>query len=84
MDKIAVVEIVDRFRKGLEARRIPHGYKYSLVYIEGRKRVIGYDNGERRGDHRHYGDKEEPYAFTSIDQLISDFRRDVSKWRAKR
>lgn len=62
----------------------PHGYKYSLVYIEGRKRVIVYDNGERRGDHRHYADKEERYAFMSIDQLIRDFRRDVSKWRAEK
>jgi hypothetical protein len=35
----------------------PHGYKYSLVYIAEGRRVIGYDNAERRGDHRHYGDK---------------------------
>lgn len=26
-----------------------HGYKYSLVYIVGGERVIGYDNGEGRG-----------------------------------
>ena len=62
----------------------PHGYKYSLVYIEGRKRIIGYDNGERRGDHRHYAGTEEPYAFTSVDHLIRDFLRDISKWRAKK
>jgi hypothetical protein len=63
---------------------MPHGYKYSLVYIEGRKRIIGYDNGERRGDHRHYADTEESYAFTSVDHLIRDFLLDVSKWRAKK
>lgn len=62
----------------------PHGYKYSLVYIEERIRVIGYDNGERSGDHRHFADKEEPYEFTSIDQLINDFRRDVSTWRKEK
>lgn len=28
----------------------PHGYKYSLVYIVRGKRVIGYDNAERKGD----------------------------------
>ncbi|WP_435550426.1 toxin-antitoxin system TumE family protein [Desulfobacterium sp. N47] len=27
----------------------PHGYKYSLVYIAGSKRVIGYDNAEQKG-----------------------------------
>ena len=31
----------------------PHGYKYSLVYIANAKRVIGYDNAEQKGDHRH-------------------------------
>ena len=31
-----------------------HGYKYSLVYIVDGKRVIGYDNAEGKGDHRHY------------------------------
>jgi len=31
----------------------PKGYKYSLVYIVEGQRVIGYDNSERKGDHRH-------------------------------
>lgn len=30
----------------------PHGFKYSLAYIREGKRVIGYDNAERKGDHR--------------------------------
>lgn len=62
----------------------PHGYKYSLVYIAEGRRVIGYDNAERRGDHRHNGDREEPYRFTSLDRLISDFMRDVARWRGER
>ncbi len=33
----------------------PHGLKYSLVYIRDGKRIIGYDNAEGKGDHRHYG-----------------------------
>jgi hypothetical protein len=45
----------------------PHGYKYSLVYIENGKRVIGYDNAERQGDHRHYGQTTESYHFTGIE-----------------
>jgi hypothetical protein len=51
----------------------PHGYKYSLVYIANAKRVIGYDNAERKGDHRHCGESTEPYAFADIGQLIEDF-----------
>ena len=39
----------------------PHGYRYSLAYIINGRRVIGYDNGERKGDHRHYQNREEPY-----------------------
>jgi hypothetical protein len=55
----------------------PHGYKYSLVYIVNAKRVIGYDNAEQQGDHRHYRDRTEPYVFTGGDQLIRDFYGDI-------
>jgi len=57
----------------------PHGYKYSLVYIVNGKRVIGYDNAESRGDHRHYGKAERSYRFTSLTQLTQDFYLDVEK-----
>ena len=63
---------------------VPHGLKYSLVYIVNGERVIGYDNAERRGDHRHDGDREEPYRFTSLDRLVSDFLKDVARWRGER
>lgn len=59
----------------------PHGYKYSLVYIVKGKRVIGYDNAERKGDHRHRGDKAEPYRFESLEKLIEDFYRDIQRFR---
>jgi hypothetical protein len=65
------------WRLGDETKDRGHGFRYSLVYIVGGKRVIGYDNGEGKGDHRHYGDKEEPYLFESIDRLFSDFYRDI-------
>lgn len=55
----------------------PHGYKYSLVYIVNAKRVIGYDNAEQKSDHRHIGDRTEPYAFTGVNQLIWDFYSDI-------
>ncbi|MCX5804301.1 MAG: DUF6516 family protein [Proteobacteria bacterium] len=57
----------------------PHGYRYSLVYILNGTRIIGYDNGERKGDHRHYGNREEPYRFISIERLFEDFYRDIRR-----
>ncbi|MBI4715327.1 MAG: hypothetical protein HY760_05235 [Nitrospirae bacterium] len=44
----------------------PHGYKYSLVYIVKGERVIGYDNAEGRGDHRHTENRIEPYRFRGL------------------
>ncbi|MDP1759660.1 MAG: DUF6516 family protein [Thermodesulfovibrionales bacterium] len=58
-----------------------HGVKYSVAYIKGGKRLVGYDNSEGKGDHRHYGDKEEPYAFNSIWDLLRDFKKDIKKIR---
>lgn len=54
-----------------------HGLKYSLVYIVDGKRIVGYDNERGKGDHRHYGAKEEPYAFSTPEQLMADFLADV-------
>lgn len=59
----------------------PYGYKYSLVYIVNGVRVIGYDNAEGRGDHRHYGDTERPYRFKSVSQLVADFYNDIEKFK---
>lgn len=59
----------------------PHGYRYSLAYVVNDRRVIGYDNGEGKGDHRHYGDREEPYRFLNIDRLINDFYEDIRRYK---
>lgn len=56
----------------------PHGFKYSMVYIVNNERVIGYDNSEGKGDHRHIRDKEFSYKFESIDKLFEDFKRDIA------
>ncbi len=55
----------------------PHGLKYSFVYVVNGIRIIGYDNERGKGAHRHIGGAEEPYAFTTTDQLIADFKADV-------
>lgn len=58
-----------------------HLYKYRLYYgTEGQSRVL-YDNERGRGDHRHIAATEEDYAFTTIDQLLDDFERDIANWR---
>lgn len=59
----------------------PNGYKYSLVYIKEGKRLIGYDNAEMKGDHRHYEDRAEPYFFESLDKLFTDFYNDIRRYR---
>lgn len=55
----------------------PHGYKCRLAYVRGGKCVLRYDNETRKGDHRHFGSREEPYRFTTVNTLLSDFMRDV-------
>ena len=59
----------------------PHGYKYSLVYIVNDTRVIGYDNAEMKGDHKHYGTIEKDYDFKGINRLLEDFYKDIEKYR---
>ena len=59
----------------------PHGHQYRLVFIQDRVRVIGYDNERGKGDHRHYGDREELYRFLDVATLIQDFLNDVRKHR---
>jgi hypothetical protein len=35
-----------------------------------------------KGDHRHIGEREEAYGFTTVEQLLADFERDVRNWRS--
>ena len=45
--------------------------------------VLRYDNEAGKGGHRHVGEKETPYVFVSIDQLLDDFLADVAAWKGK-
>jgi Family of unknown function (DUF6516) len=57
-----------------------HRFKYRLYYgADGISRVR-YDNERGKGDHRHIGTREFDYAFTSIEQLLDDFRIDIERW----
>jgi hypothetical protein len=58
-----------------------HRYKYSLFYGRPGERIILYDNERGKGDHRHYGDREEAYVFRSVETLTADFLADVRRAR---
>jgi hypothetical protein len=62
--------------------RVPR-YKYSLAYIVGGKRVLGYDNERGKGDHRHFGGIEESVTFTSIRALVDRFVGEVEALRGE-
>ena len=58
-----------------------HRLKYSLYYGKAGGRLVGYDNERGKGDHRHYGDREEVYIFIDVETLVADFLSDVARAR---
>lgn len=61
----------------------PHGLKYRLFYGYAGHCLVRYDNERGKGDHRHYGEKEEDYPWVSVEQLVSDFRADIECLRGE-
>jgi hypothetical protein len=57
-----------------------HEFKYRLAYVVDGTCVLRYDNETGKGDHRHYGSAEEPYAFTTLAGLLADFQADIARW----
>ena len=57
-----------------------HKFKYRLFFGTADARRVGYDNERGKGDHRHIGEREESYVFSTVEQLLEDFRRDVEGW----
>ena len=57
-----------------------HLFKYSLAYVVEQRCVLRYDNERGKGNHRHTETAEEPYAFSTPDQLMADFEADVARW----
>jgi len=58
-----------------------HGFKYRLAYIRNGRRVVGFDNERGKGDHKHVGNGEYPYEFSTVRQLLEDFSSEVEKWK---
>jgi hypothetical protein len=57
-----------------------HGFKYRLAYVVDGVCVLRYDNETGKGDHRHYGGKENTYEFSTPEQLIAHFQSDIARW----
>lgn len=58
-----------------------HRYKYRLAFVVAGRCVPRYDNEPGKGDHRHWGETESPYKFTTPERLIADFWNDVDNRR---
>ena len=59
-----------------------HRYKYRLYFGASGVSRVRYDNERGKGDHRHLGNREEDYRFTSVEQLLADFQSDVERWES--
>ena len=59
-----------------------HEYKYALAYVVEGDCVLRYDNEAGKGDHKHLGEEQMPYVFTTPAQLLEDFWNDVDRWRS--
>ncbi len=76
----ALVEmVVWRLPKATPPSR--HRFKYRLAYVVAGPRVLGYDNERGKGDHRHFGDREESVTFSSIEELLARFTAEVEAMR---
>ena len=58
-----------------------HLFKYRLAFVVRGECVLRYDNEAGKGDHRHRGNLEEPYRFSTLRQLLKDFNDDIERWR---
>jgi hypothetical protein len=58
-----------------------HSFNYSLFFGRPGERLVGYDNERGKGDHRHYGGREETYRFVSIERPMADFVADIERVR---
>jgi hypothetical protein len=78
----AFVEIVV-WRVPRPVRGSTHRLKYRLALVVAGECVLRYDNEIGKGDHRHVGDVETSYSFSSYEKLLADFWADVDAWRRR-
>lgn len=75
--KVTVEMVIWRLPQATPDRT--HGIKYRFYCGRDNECLVRYDNEAGKGDHRHYGEREAPYAFAGVDQLIEDFRNDCAR-----
>jgi hypothetical protein len=56
-----------------------HPFKYRLAYVVNEICVLRYDNEDGKGDHRHWGEKESDYDFSTPAKLVADFQHDIER-----
>jgi hypothetical protein len=59
----------------------PHSYKYRLAFVVDGVCVLRFDNEVGKGDHKHVGQVETPYLFTTAARLVDDFLTAAEHWR---
>jgi len=57
-----------------------HYYKFRLAYVVKGVCVVRYDNETGKGDHRHFGERESKYSFSTPEALLAAFGRDIARW----
>jgi len=57
-----------------------HTFKYRLAFVVDEVCVLRFDNESGKGDHKHVGARQVPYAFTSLAQLVNDFLNEIGNW----
>ena len=55
----------------------------TLWFILSMDNVLGYDNAEGKGHHRHSGTLEEAYKFISLKKLSTDFIKDIKNYKRR-
>jgi len=60
-----------------------HSFKYRLAFVVEEVCVLRFDNETGKGDYKHVGTKEVPYAFTDLTKLVTDFWNEIDAWRPR-
>ena len=58
-----------------------HRFKYRLALVVDEVCVLRFDNETGKGDHKHIGAEQVPYAFASVAQPLTDFWTEIDNWR---
>ena len=80
LSETAFAELVV-WRVPAAVRGSTHAYRYRIALVVDGECVLRYDNEAGKGDHKHLGDAERRYRFTTPEKLLDDFWADVDKWR---